>query len=320
LKPENFLYLNNSDDSPLKVIDFGLSKIAQANNVMTTRAGTPYYIAPEVLQGKYDQSCDIWSAGVILYILLCGYPPFYGDSDRQILESVKKGKFAFDGEEWEGVSKEAKDLITKMITLPTKRLTAAQVLEHPWMKTGTQNTKAKLSMNLGQLRNFINASKLQKAVLTCMASQLSEFEIMDLRKVFLALDKNGDGTITLDELKEGLSKLPDIKANEIQQIMNSIDTDKSGKIDYTEFLAATMETNLYLKEEKLFMAFKMFDKDGNGKISAQELKEVLGNAELYSEKDEKAWDDLIKEADLNGDGEIDYNEFLTMMNKFSGKK
>jgi len=320
LKPENFLYLNGADDSPLKVIDFGLSKISQANNVMTTRAGTPYYIAPEVLQGKYDQSCDIWSAGVILYILLCGYPPFYGDSDRQILESVKKGKFAFDGEEWDGVSKEAKDLITKMITLPTKRLTAAQVLEHPWMKLGNQYNKTKLSMNLGQLRNFINASKLQKAVLTCMASQLSEFEIMDLRKVFLALDKNGDGTITLDELKEGLAKLPDIKANEIQQIMNSIDTDKSGKIDYTEFLAATMETNLYLKEEKLFMAFKMFDKDGNGKISAQELKEVLGNAELYSEKDEKAWDDLIKEADLNGDGEIDYNEFLTMMNKFSGKK
>jgi len=320
LKPENFLYLNGADDSPLKVIDFGLSKISQANNVMTTRAGTPYYIAPEVLQGKYDQSCDIWSAGVILYILLCGYPPFYGDSDRQILESVKKGKFAFDGEEWDGVSKEAKDLITKMITLPTKRLTAAQVLEHPWMKLGNQYNKTKLSMNLGQLRNFINASKLQKAVLTCMASQLSEFEIMDLRKVFLALDKNGDGTITLDELKEGLSKLPDLKANEIQQIMNSIDTDKSGKIDYTEFLAATMETNLYLKEEKLFMAFKMFDKDGNGKISAQELKEVLGNAELYSEKDEKAWDDLIKEADLNGDGEIDYNEFLTMMNKFSGKK
>jgi len=277
LKPENFLYLNGADDSPLKVIDFGLSKISQANNVMTTRAGTPYYIAPEVLQGKYDQSCDIWSAGVILYILLCGYPPFYGDSDRQILESVKKGKFAFDGEEWDGVSKEAKDLITKMITLPTKRLTAAQVLEHPWMKLGNQYNKTKLSMNLGQLRNFINASKLQKAVLTCMASQLSEFEIMDLRKVFLALDKNGDGTITLDELKEGLAKLPDIKANEIQQIMNSIDTDKSGKIDYTEFLAATMETNLYLKEEKLFMAFKMFDKDGNGKISAQELKEVLGS-------------------------------------------
>lgn len=119
------------------------------------------------------------------------------------MESVKKGKFAFDGEEWDGVSKEAKDLITKMITLPTKRLTAAQVLEHSWMKSGNQNAKSKLSMNLSQLRNFINASKLQKAVLTCMASQLSEFEIMDLRKVFLALDKNGDGTITLDELKEG---------------------------------------------------------------------------------------------------------------------
>jgi len=319
LKPENFLYLNTNEDSPLKIIDFGLSKVYQANTAMTTRAGTPYYIAPEVLEGRYEQSCDIWSAGVILYILLCGYPPFYGNSDRQILEAVKKGKYDFDSDEWKSVSKEAKDLIQRMITVEDKRLTAAQVLEHPWFKNEKKNTDTTLTINVGQLRNFINASKLQKAVLTCMASQLSEHEIMDLRKAFLSLDKNGDGTITIDELKEGLAKLPDIKASEIQQIMSNIDTDGSGKIDYTEFLAATMETGLYLKEEKLYMAFKMFDKDGNGTISADELKAVLGNDESYAGKDQKFWNDLIKEADLNGDGEIDYNEFITMMGKAGGK-
>ena len=108
------------------------------------------------------------------------------------------------GEEWDVVSKEAKDVINRMITSPDKRLSAGQVLEHPWFKIGKKQNTGKLTLNLGQLRNFINASKLQKAVLTCMASQLSESEIMDLRKVFLQLDKNGDGTITLDELKEGL--------------------------------------------------------------------------------------------------------------------
>jgi calcium-dependent protein kinase len=315
LKPENFLYLNESEDSPIKVIDFGLSKVSEAEVVMTTRAGTPYYISPEVLEGKYNQSCDIWSAGVILYILLCGYPPFYGNSDREILEAVKKGTFDFEGEEWDVVSSDAKDLISKMLTKPEKRLTAGQVLEHSWFQTDQKRNATHAKINLNHLRNFVSSSKLQKAVLTCMASQLSENEILDLRKVFKGLDKNGDGTLTMEELYEGLSKIPEFNNNEIQEIMNNIDTDSSGKIDYTEFLAATMEKNLYLKEEKLYLAFKMFDQDGNGKISPQELKEVLGSQDIYQGKDNKFWDELIKEADLDGDGEIDYNEFIIMMNK-----
>lgn len=99
---------------------------------MKTRAGTPYYISPEVLAGNYDKSCDLWSAGCILYILLCGYPPFFGDDDQEILRAVVKGKFDFDGEEWDDVSKEAKDLIKKLITTPEKRLTAEEALQHKW--------------------------------------------------------------------------------------------------------------------------------------------------------------------------------------------
>lgn len=101
---------------------------------MKTRAGTPYYISPEVLLGNYDKSCDLWSAGCILYILLCGYPPFYGDDDNEILANVQKGNFNFDGDEWEEISKEAKDLIKKLITKPERRLTAQEALEHKWFK------------------------------------------------------------------------------------------------------------------------------------------------------------------------------------------
>lgn len=130
LKPENFLFLTKDKDSPVKVIDFGLSKIFEEDGlvqskaklekkvkrkpkkvIMKTRAGTPYYIAPEVLTGSYNETCDIWSAGVILYILLCGYPPFFGDNDQEILDSVRKGYFDFDGPEWVYVSEEAKHLI-----------------------------------------------------------------------------------------------------------------------------------------------------------------------------------------------------------------
>jgi len=99
---------------------------------MTTKAGTPYYISPEILEGKYDESCDIWSAGVILYILLSGIPPFFGNNDPEILESVKKGDYTFNIPEFEGVSDCAKDLISKMICPPDRRLKVNEVLKHPW--------------------------------------------------------------------------------------------------------------------------------------------------------------------------------------------
>lgn len=142
LKPENFLFASKGDESDLKIIDFGLSKIMNGGKLqrMKTRAGTPYYISPEVLAGNYDISCDMWSAGCMLYILLCGYPPFYGDDNNEILAMVQSGKFDFDGEEWDDVSSDAKDLISKLITKPERRLTADEALQHKWIRALTKHT------------------------------------------------------------------------------------------------------------------------------------------------------------------------------------
>ena len=130
LKPENFLFVDNTPTSDLKIIDFGLSKILDGGRLqrMNTRAGTPYYISPEVLAGNYDVSCDMWSAGCMLYILLCGYPPFFGDDNNEILQMVSRGEFDFDGEEWDDIDAQAKDLIRKLITRPERRLTANEAL------------------------------------------------------------------------------------------------------------------------------------------------------------------------------------------------
>jgi len=163
-----------------------------------------------------------------------------------------------------------------MLTKPEKRVKAGDILLHPWMLEKEVPNEKSLQLNFGSLKNFRNSEKLKKAALTYIASQLSESEISGLSKLFENLDKNGDGVLTFEEIKSGLSGLGEKTAKEVQAVLDGIDTDQSGTINYTEFIAATMERNLYLKEEKLWSCFKMFDKDGSGKISAAELKDVLG--------------------------------------------
>jgi len=167
------------------------------------------------------------------------------------LEAVKKGQYTFDIAEFEGVSEKAKDLIRRMITKPDKRLKSPEVLAHPWMKEDIKNKAKPLPLNFNALKNFTQHHKLKKVALTFIASQLSENEISDLGKLFRQLDKNSDGKLTIDEIKEGLSGVTDKSFDEVRKVISSIDTDGSGKIDYTEFLAATMEKSLYMKHEKL---------------------------------------------------------------------
>lgn len=179
LKPENFIFNDKTNESDIKIIDFGLSKIFDPNNsdyaVMKTGCGTPYYISPEVLTHNYTEMCDMWSAGCILYVLLCGYPPFYGDDDKEIIEMVRVGEFEFDGEEWDDVSDEAKDLICKLIAKPEVRLTAEEGLKHPWIKgLARQSKKEGLKhFNIDSIKQFQNNLKLKQAAITFIATQLS---------------------------------------------------------------------------------------------------------------------------------------------------
>lgn len=309
LKPENLLFAEEDNLSSLKLIDFGLSKMmGKRNERMTTRVGTPYYISPDVLTGSYGVQCDMWSAGVILYVLLCGYPPFWGNSDSTILAKVRRGVYNYSGTEWTNVSQQAKDFINHLLVMqPEGRLTAEQALTHPWMTSEVPTSP--LSLNLDSLLQFKQAQKLKKSVLLCIASQCSDSEIQDLKVRFEQLDTNGDGMLTFSELHEGLASLP---ITELREIWTSVDIDRSGFIDYSEFLAATVDRAIYLQETKLWAAFVTFDRDSSGKISARELREVLGR-EGQSIGSELFWDSLVQEADKNQDGEIDFSEFIDMM-------
>ena len=188
LKPENFLFESPDENSDLKIIDFGLSKILDGGRLqrMKTRAGTPYYISPEVLAGNYDMSCDMWSAGCMLYILLCGYPPFYGDNNQEILQMVSRGVFDYDGEEWDDISNEAKDLINKLITRPERRMTAAEALQHPWMRHNIHETSKERraiakKLNMGNIKQFRKCEKLKQVALMAIAVQSDPNDIAELK-------------------------------------------------------------------------------------------------------------------------------------------
>eukprot|EP00918_Siedleckia_nematoides_P089875 GHVU01197517.1.p1 GENE.GHVU01197517.1~~GHVU01197517.1.p1 ORF type:complete len:301 (-),score=77.95 GHVU01197517.1:20-922(-) len=213
LKPENFLFSEKAKDSPLKIIDFGLAAHCPEGTKMKTKAGTPYYVAPQVLKGSYDRKCDLWSAGVMMYILLVGYPPFHGDNDTEILSKVKLGKFSFVDADWKGITPEAKSLIRALLTFdPEKRISAAEAMDAPWFKKFQKESalsKSDHHLNTSILTNFRAfraASKLKKAAMTVIAQHLKEKEISDLKDIFMAMDANGDGTLSAAEIEKGLTK------------------------------------------------------------------------------------------------------------------
>ena len=314
LKPENLLYSSGDENSLIKVIDFGLSRIWKDEH-MTTKVGTAYYVSPEVLAGKYDERCDIWSAGVILYILLSGEPPFNGHNDNEIYRRICKMTFTFPENKWMLISKEAKELISMMLSPEDQRPTATQVLEHPWFFSVDSFEEKELDINIDKFVKYVHTNKLKKVVLTFIASRLKDNEVAHLREIFELFDINKDGSITYEELEEGLMKL-NIDCGNVKEIFNSMDTDKSGRIDYTEFLAATLDEKVYLKERRLFEVFSAFDKDESGTISKEELIKLL---KLEDTCDSKIMN-IIKEIDKDGDGEIDYNEFIDLMTSGDGLK
>jgi len=281
---------------------------------MTTSVGTPFYVAPQVLAGEYTQSCDLWSCGVLTYILLCGYPPFSGDQETELLPRIRACMYEFPDEDWANVSEDGKDLIRKLICMdPVARLTAAQAMGHTWIKNKAPAAEDRpLQANtLLNMKSFKGQNNLKKAALHVIAQRLKEDEIHQLKEMFQTLDKDGDGTITLVELNDGIEKLN--VAADLKSLMMEMDSDGSGTIDYTEFLAATLDKKQYEQENICWAAFQVFDADGSGSISKAELEQVLASGQLAEVMGSQAVNRVLKECDSDGDGQIDFGEFMKMM-------
>jgi len=322
LKPENVLLDSNEKGTTIKIIDFGAAEIFDPKHILTERSGTPYYIAPEVLKHSYNSKCDIWSAGVMMFVLLVGYPPFDGSTDEEIMANVVKGKYSMTGETWNLISKEAKELIKKMLTYePEKRITAIEALQDVWIASKAQKIqKEVVPMTISALNNlkkFRADAKLKQATMTFIVSQLvDEKEKKNLRKVFQALDANGDGKLSKEELVNGYEQVcgVSVSMDELTKAFDAIDMDKSGAIDYNEFLVATLSEKKILSHANIKEAFDMMDKDGSGAISVDEIKTLLSVGQSVPDEVFKA---IVKEVDTNGDGEISYEEFNSMLMKLT---
>lgn len=330
LKPENILIESseekNKDFFNIKVIDFGTCEILKKKK-LTEQIGTSFYIAPEVLKNGYNEKCDLWSCGVILYILLCGSPPFYGKNEKEIFKKILDGNFTFRHKIWNKISTEAKNLVLKLLQVnPTKRISAQEALDDVWFqKNFSINNPLENNQNSNSYKLFIKnitefcaEQKLQQATLAFLVHNFAPKEELDeLKKIFFAFDKNGDGKLSKEEFVKGLTNnntnLNTILKSDssIEGLLKNIDSDNNGYIGFEEFLIASINKEKILTEKNLKLAFNVFDRDKSGGISQNELKYILGEHNVNAK--EHLWQKMIEQIDLNQDGQISYEEFHKMM-------
>ncbi|KAI4381497.1 hypothetical protein MLD38_007564 [Melastoma candidum] len=313
LKPENFLFANKKETSPLKAIDFGLSIFFKPGEKFSEIVGSPYYMAPEVLKRNYGPEVDVWSAGVILYILLCGVPPFWAETEQGIAQAIIRSVVDFKRDPWPKVSDNAKDLVRKMLNPdPSKRLTAQEVLDHTWV----QNAKKAPNVSLGEtvrarLKQFSVMNKLKKRALKVIAEHLSVEEVAGIKEGFHLMDISNKGKINIDELRVGLHKIGhQIPDADLQILMEAGDVDGDGYLDYGEFVAISVHLRKMGNDEHLRKAFEFFDQDGSQYIEIDELRSALANEVDTSEDVINA---IMLDVDTDKDGRISYDEFAAMM-------
>lgn len=317
LKPENILLEEKNDGLSIKVADFGSSSFIDSKKKLSGCFGSAYYVAPEVLLGDYNEKCDIWSVGVIMFILLTGKPPYNGRDEKVILEQVKNTPLQITNADWPNISNDAIDLLQHLLIVNYKdRISAKQALEHRWIQTYRNGADCPdLSGTLAGLNAFTSSTKLKDAVHMFLATQaIHHEEVKVLKQNFLQIDKNGDGKISKNELMDEYVKTMDEEEARItvEKVMSEVDTNQSGDIDYTEFLAACMNYTNSTSKSNLEIAFKMFDKDGSGDITVDEIKSILGAGQLV---DNAVWSSIIEEVDQDGNGRIDVTEFMHLMGR-----
>lgn len=333
LKPDNILFASTDEDSLVKIIDFGMSKALPRLQYLTHLCGTPYYTAPEVIvDKKYNHACDIWSIGVILYVMIFGYPPFYVDPDtfgknerKAIYAKITKGfvpRVRRTDKHGYGpwfpdhipVSKEVKHLISKLLAYKVKdRYTAKEALGHPWIVSSKQTTSVITAGIIESLAKFSNTCQFKLVVVKLFRDQFERMRpehFNQLEKVFKEMDADGDGVVSFEEFANAVDSVAEINVprKHIQQMFDDLNVDQQKGIRFADLLNALVHDYLVAADERLYAAFRELDEDDDGKITTEELKAKLKECDPLGEWDRAI--EIIGRQTMDQSGVIDYEEFL----------
>ena len=299
----------------IKLIDFGCAKIfSKYKKNFGEIIGTLIYCSPEVLKNNYSKECDIWSCGIIMYVLLSGHFPFYAKTEEEIKKKILSGKFEFNPKYFSNISEKAKDLITKcLIYDKRKRISAQQALEHEFFMDDI-NPHNIFEDNIDtrnillSLKNYSKHSKIYQTGLTYLSHNFSDKEELNkLKKIFYKIDLNLDGKLSKQELGKAFKEAGiEMTKKQLDKMMDSIDFDGNGYIEYEEFIRVALPKSKLFTETNLKIAFDMFDLDKNGTISLDEFKTILGINKI---KDEKVNKELLKEIPIKENEEMTFEQF-----------
>ncbi|CAI9272545.1 unnamed protein product [Lactuca saligna] len=320
LKPENFIYASKDKDAELKVIDFGLSDFISPDERLDDIVGSAYYVAPEVLQRSYGREADVWSTGIIAYVLLCGNRPFWGRTESGIFRAVLRNEPGFNETCWSKLSFEAKDFVKSLLIKdPRKRLTAVQALCHPWIRNGHEIKPPFDISILRFVKRYICSSSLRKATLQALSKTVTFDDLVYLKEQFSLLEPNNSGYISVETFKMALTKYSTdaMKESSVHDFLESLGKLKYRRMDFEEFCAAALRVHQLEGhdrwDEQTKTAYEIFEKDGNRSIVVEELASELSLSPSIPVRD--VVEDLIRQTD----GKLTYLGFVKVLQGASSR-
>lgn len=329
IKLENILL---KDRAPIRsanvmLIDFGLASRFTPGVLLTRACGTHTYIAPEVLARLYDEKADVWSCGVLNYILLCGYAPFKGNNNKSVLQAVMTGSHHFDPEHWSDISRHAQELVDNCLQRRSRhRISAEQALHHEWIehtvpRVLTKNITHEVAT---RLQSYSRSNRVRKIALREVTTYLPEQDIGEAKDMFVSADEDGNGSLNVSEVKAAMQKANLMDGGDAREMVNGLDINHDGVVGYSEFLAATLELKNHLQQDIIQAVFRKFDLDGDGKISRAELTAVIAgiceerSPSRYTETERSDLEEVaaaLQTHDPTGDGSIEFGEFAALLVK-----
>jgi len=327
IKLDNFIYEDEAEDSELKLIDFGFASfVAPGKESMWDQIGTPSYMAPELWsekQKEYDSSVDMWALGVVTYMLLSGKRPFHSTDRKEKARMICHDPLRFPSPDWDRISDSAKDFCSKLMQkVPKDRMNASDAVHHPWIKQQSslhqgEDAAHELERHgeiVDSLAAFSAADDLKRVALEVVAFSTPPAKLEELRTVFVKMDEDDSGTLSLGEFKKAMALHPEIPMEQVEKMFHDMDITHSGEVDYTEFLAAANATHGAMDKPSITAAFSMLDRDGDGTITKIDLVDMLGR-----DFTEEEIDHMIIDSGATG-GVLTFAQFKTMMLKKGGTR